>query len=327
MILYVKSHEDFRTTYKAFAQAWDVPVMASTHERGTIIIPLEGRKDFTGDFVFFDNRLHYVDESSPKDGNVELTVSDMANLFSRQMPYPDDPVTTSYGDFIMDIIERYFIICEDPDYAIPYITVSSMDTTPFEAPKLPDTKLFSLTDIIAEARKKGVLFNFFIDGKKLGIDISSPITVPHNIVFDDGHSKLETESFSRVKTAKITVLKATDNSGEYINTTYYLSSTGDISTTVPAKRAKGEWIYLQINKDDDPREKAAEEFKKNISSHKIEFYSDKTYYLWDTVNFVIDGELLTSSVTSIYLSSSNNRYLYKCGDLATTLTEKIQKNS
>ena len=327
MIMYVKSGKNFKTTYKAYTQAWDVPVMASTHERGTIIIPLEGRKDFTGDFVYFDNHLYFVDESSPKDGNVELTVSDMANLFSREVPYPNDPVTTSYGDFIMDIIERYFIVCDDPEYRISYIVVSSMDITPFEAPKLPDTKLFSLTNIIAEARKKGVLFNFYIYGNKLGIDISSPITVPHNIIFDDGHATLETESFSRVKTAKITVMKATDNAGEYVDTTYYLSATGDISTEVPAKRAKGDWIYLPINKDEDPKTKASEEFKKNISSHKIEFYSDKIYHLWDTVNFVIDGELLQSSIISAYLSSSNNKYLYKCGDLATTLTDKVQKIS
>lgn len=326
MIVYVKSRKDFKATYKAFAQAWDVPIMASTHERGTIIIPLEGRKDFTGDFVYFDNHLYLVDESSPKDGNVELTVSDMANLFSRQLIYPDDPVETSYGDFIMDIIERNFITCEDPAYEIPYIEVSSMDITPFEVPKIPDTKLFSLADIIAEARKKGVLFNFYLIGKKkLGIDISSPITKPHNIVFDDGHTTLDTETFSRVKTAKITVMKATDNSGVYENTTYYLSKSGNISETIPSERAEGDWIYLQISKDDDPREKASAEFKKNISSHKIEFYSDRLYYLWDTVNFVIDGELLQSSIISAYLSSSSNRYLYKCGDLATTLTEKVQK--
>ena len=327
MIMYVKDHKTFKTTYKAFAQAWDVPVMASTHERGTIIIPLEGRKDFSRDFVYFDGNLYLVDESSPKDGTVELTVSDMANLFSRQVPYPEEPVETSYGDFIMDIMDKHFIFCEDSAYELPYIQVTSTDTTPFETPKLSDTRLFSLTDIIAEARKKGVLFRFSIVDNKLDIDISSPVTIPHNIVFDDGHSTLDTETFSRVKTAKITVLKATDTSGVYENTTYYLAKNGDISETVPEERAEGDWVYLQIGKDDDAREKASEEFKKNISSHKIEFYSDKTYYLWDTVNFVIDGELLQSAVISAYLSSSSNRYLYKCGDLATTLTEKVQKIS
>lgn len=332
MLMYVKSQKDFKTSYKAFAQAWDVPVMASTHERGTIIIPLEGRKNFTGDFVCLDNHLYFIDESSPKDGNVELIVSDMSNLFSRKVIYPNNPVTTSYGDFIMDIIEDNFIFCPDSAYAIDYLEVSSMDTTPFEPPKLDDTRLFSLVDVIAAAREKGVLFTFYItkDSEtkldKLALDISSPITVPHNIVFDDGHTTLDTETFSRVKTAKITVMKATDTSGVYNTTTYYLSKSGNISTTVPAERAEGDWVYLTIGKNDNAQKKASEEFKKNISSHKIEFYSDKIYYLWDTVNFVIDGELLQSSVVSIYSSSDTNRYLYKCGDLATTLTEKVQKS-
>lgn len=331
MIVYMKSKKTFQTNYKAFAQGWDVPIMASTHERGTIIIPLEGKKDFTGDLIYFDDHLFMIDESSPKDGTVELTVSDMANLFSRRVKYPDDPQENSYGDFIEDVIDREFIHCTDDMYQITYLKVYNSDTTPFEVPKLSDTKLISLTDIIAEARKKGVLFNFYIgqegeDKNKLVLDISSPITVPHNIVFDDGHAYLDTETFSRVKTAKISVLKARGNNQEgFDETTWYLSKSGDISEIVPEDRAEGDWIYLELSADDDVREKVSEEFKKNISSHKIEFYSDRIYYLWDTVNFTIDGELLQSSVISAYLSSSNKRYLYKCGDLATTLTEKVQK--
>lgn len=334
MIVYMKSRKTFQTNYKAYAQGWDVPVMASTHERGTIIIPKRDKKDFTGDFVYFDKFLFMVDESSPKDGTIELTVSDMANLFSRQIVYPPDeeiaPYEVSYGDFIEHEIEQEFIGCTDPAYRIDYLIVHNADEeSTYERPNLTDTRLFSLTDVIAAARKKGVLFNFYIEDNKLVLDISSPITVPHNIVFDDGHTTLDNETFSRVKTAKVTVLKQVENTDTYTETTWYLKTDGDIVDTEPAleDRPEGDWVYLTIKSDEDPHDKAAEEFKNNISSHKIEFYSDRSYYLWDTVNFVIDGELLQSSIISAYLSSSNNRYLYKCGDLATTLTEKVQKIS
>lgn len=333
MLMYIKSRKDFRTTYKAYSQGWSVPVMASTNERGTVMIPLEGRKDFAGDILYFDGRLYLLDESSPKDGIVELTVSDMVNLFSRQVKYPANPVTTSYGDFITDIIETNFQICpEDDVYSIPYLRVTNSDMTEFEEPQIQSTGLFSLVDVIAKAKEKGVLFTWSIIKENgsdcLELDISSPITVPHNIVFDDGHTTLESETFSRSKTAKITTIWAQENADPKWDD-WYLSKSGEVcdSEHIPEDRADGDWIYLQVNKEDDPETKAKEEFKKNISSHKIEFYSDRTYYLWDTVRFTIDGELLESAIVSIALASDNKRYLYKCGDLATTLTEKVQKIS
>ena len=328
MILFIKDRKTFKTIAKAYPQGWEVPILASTHEKGTIIIPLEDRKNFSGDIVFFDNYLFLVDESAPNDGVIELTVSDLVNMFSREIFYPDSFEGTSYGDFIEQAIIDNFINCEDPEYRIDYLEINNIDITTFEPPaNIPDTRLFSLVDVITTAREKGVLFNFYIFGNKLILDISSPITVPHNIVFGDGHSVLETETFSRVKTSKITVLQETGTSGVYNSTTWYMSKSGDISDTVPEDRAEGDWIYIRIGQNDVPRDKASDEFKKNISSHKIEFYSDRSYYLWDTVNFTIDGELMTSSIISVILSSDNKRYLYKCGDLATTLTEKVQKIS
>lgn len=350
MIVYVKSHKDFRTTHKAFAQGWEVPVMASTLDRGTVMIPQEGRKDFSGDILYFDGHLFLIDESAPNDGTVDLTVSDLMNMFAREIIYPTDeeleewptPIY-SYGDFITFVIERYFIPGRssgnadepgDSQYEIPYIIVNNTDALiEFEPPKLNDTRVFKLTDIVATAKEKGVLFNFSIgtqgeERNKLVLDISSPITVPHNIVFDDGHTTLENETFSRTKVAKITSMHSTGTTGVYDESVWYLGKDGTVyETNPPQERAEGDWIFLSVNQEDDVAEKVAEKFKENISSHKIEFYSDRVYYLWDRVRFVIDGETLESSIISAQLSSDNKRYLYKCGDLATTLTEKVQKIS
>lgn len=328
MLAYVKSRKTFATTYKDIAQTWDVPIMASTHERGTITIPLGDRKDFAGDLVYFHDHIFMVEESSPNDGLIELTVSDPINLFSRELIYPEEFNGQSYGDFIEQVITDEFILCSDSAYAFDYLEVVNTDTTEFEAPKVNDTGLYSLVDVIAEARKKGVLFQFYIANKsKLVLDISSPTTVPHNIIFDDGPTSLENETFSRKKIAKITTLHSTEEQGVYDTATWYLSTSGEVSQDIPDSRADGDWIYLTVQQEDDPEEKAKEKFKENIQSHKIEFHSNRLYYLWDTVRFVIDGETLESAVIGIYLSSDDKRYLYKCGDLATTLTEKIQKSS
>lgn len=326
MNVFVKSRKDFSTTYMAVAQSWDVPFLSSTNETGTVSIPKGKRKDFSGDWLYLDGHLFLIDESSPEDGYIDLKVSDPANLFSRKLYYPDNPAST-YGAFIADAIEHDFINCEDSAYAISYLSILDEDDTTFEPPELTDTRLYSLVDIINKAREKGVILDFRILGKTLLIHIYTPAVTPHNVIFSDGHSALESETFSRVKNAKITVLKPTGTSGVYDTTTWYLSVSGEVSQTVPENRADGDWIYLQIEQEEDPETKAKEEFKKNISSHKIEFYSDREFNLWDTVKFKIDDEVLTSSIIAIKGSSDNNRHLYQCGDLATTLTEKVQKIS
>lgn len=333
MIAYVRSRKDFRTIHKAFAQGWNVSIMSSSDEQGTVIIPLGDRKDFTGDILYLDDHLFLIDESSPEDGMITLTTSDMVNLFARQIKYPsatelEEHNIFSYGDFVTYIIERDYIACADEKYEIPYIIVNNMDAVEFEEPKVDNAGIFKLTDVIATAREKGVLFQFGIDHNKLILDISSPISVPHNVKFDDGHAVLDNETFSRKKTAKISAMHATDTSGVYEESIWYLSAEGEIfQNEEPENRADGDWIYLTVQKDDDVETKVAEKFKENLSSHKIEFYSDRKYYLWDTLRFEIDGEMLESSVISVSLSSDNKRYLYKCGDLATTLTEKVQKLS
>jgi hypothetical protein len=325
LLAYFKNRKTFRTIGKATPQSWDVPLIASTSESGTISIPAENKKNYSGEWIYFANQLFLVDESTPKDGLVDLKVSDPAHLFDRQLIYPSNPEST-YGAFIASAIRREYINCSDAAYQIDYISVNNEDSTPFEEPKLDSANLYSLFDVISTAREKGVVLDFEIAGPtQLNIHIHTNVSPRHNIVFNDGHSELSDETFSRNKTAKITVLKATDTEGVYTTTTWYLSADGEISQTVPSERAEGNWEYLTISKDENARAKAKEKFSENIASHKIEFYSDRIYNLWDTVCFKIDGELTESRIVGIFISSDHIKYLYRCGDLATTLTEKVQK--
>lgn len=325
MLAYFKNRKTFRTIGKAAPQSWDVPLIASTSESGTITIPKADKKNYAGEWIYFADHLFLVDESTPKDGLVDLKVSDPAHLFDRQLIYPSNPEST-YGAFIASAIQREYINCSDPAYQINYISVSNDDSTPFEEPKLDSARLYSLFDVISTAREKGVVLDFEIAGPtQLRIHIHTNSSPAHNIIFNDGHSELNDETFSRAKTAKITVLQATDEDGVYTVTNWYLSADGTISQSIPAERSDGEWEYLTIGKEDSARVKAAEKFNENISSHKIEFYSDRVYNLWDTVRFKIDGELMVSKIVGIFISSDHIKYLYRCGDLATTLTEKVQK--
>lgn len=326
MLAYIKDFSTFKTTYMDTPQDWDVPIASSTMEEGTVTLPSRGRKDFSHDWIYLDEHIFLIDNSEPNGGVVNLTVSDPANMFSRQLFYPDEPAAT-YGEFIEQAIRENFILCEDPVYAVPYLDVKATDRTPFEEPKQDDSGLYSLIDVINAAREKGIAVDFKMAVNRLSVEIYTINSQPHNVVFYDGHAKLEQESYSRATVAKITTVQATATEGEFVIEDWYLDSDGVICDTVPAKRMEGDWKYITVGKDEDPLEKASEEFKNNLGSHKIEFYSDRDYHLWDTVKFQIDGEIFESRIVAKFLSSKNSRWLYTCGDLATTLTEKVQKLS
>lgn len=333
MYIFFKNRKDFKTISKSIPQFWDLPIYASTSESGSLTIRNEGRKDYSNDLVYILGHLFLIEESTPENGTISLKLNDPAMLFSRQLIYPDNPEST-FGAFIAARITDEFINCSDTAYRIPYLTVVNNDSTEFIAPELQDDKLYSLYDVICQARENGVIIDFLINGSQLKVHIYTNTNAPHNIFFSDGHAELSSESFSNVKVAKITVLKAVEQNSEeieeesgqeYESSDWYLSSTGEVSNTVPSSRAEGDWEYLTISSDEDPEEKAKAKFKENISSHKIEFYSDRKYQLWDTVKFKIDGELFESKIVAVFVSSKYSKYLYRCGDLPTTLTEKVQK--
>jgi len=322
--VYFKDQKTFKTTEKAIPQNWSIPLLASEYEVGSVTIPQINKKNYAGNWIYISDHLLIVDESTPQNGVVELKVSDPINIFSRDLVYPSNPAST-YGEFIKNAIDDNFVNCPDEEYRLSYILVTNEDATPFEEPDMSRTNIYSLIDIVNTGRKKGVVLDFSVDGSLLKIHIHTNSMPIHNVIFSDGHADLDTESFNRVKVAKISVMKATATDGQYDESTWYLSKTGEISETVPAERAEGTWVYLSLNKDDDVEQKVRDKFNENIDSHKIEFYSDRVYNLWDSIKVKVDGELLTTHIVGIYINSDNNRYLYKCGELATTLTDKVKK--
>ena len=89
-------------------------------------------------------------------------------------------------------------------------------------------------------------------------------------------------------------------------------------------RAEGKWEVLSLEETEDLEEKVQDIFSQNSNSHKIEWRSTKPYELYDTVVLRLDGGLMSSYVSYIGISSADQRYYYKSGELATTLTERLK---
>lgn len=113
---------------------------------------------------------------------------------------------------------------------------------------------------------------------------------------------------------------------EYVAHTFYLSVSGEITETAPTDRAEGKWAYVTCKADETPADKAAEVFAANANSYKIEFYSSRRYALYDRVRLRLHGAVFATRITGITLKNGDDRYLYRCGELATMIQQKVKKS-
>lgn len=338
MEAYIAKRADFHIRSKVDALSWTLPIASISEETGTMTIRYDSN-DYSGDWVYVLGHLFSIHTFAPDEagGTATITTADPASVFDRPLVWPDFPAST-YGEFIRQAILNDYVNCADEAYRIPYIDVDNSDSTPLVPPELSSPPLYSLSDVIWAARGKGVLVDFEIRNKRLRVSISTANqNGSKNVFFTDGHAKIESETYTREMVSKITVYKdSTDENNQtdetpptYEITTFYLKTDNSVVDTQPniSERVTGEWEIITCNNDEDPLTIAKERFAENIDSHKVEFYSDKPYDIWDNVSLRIKDRVFTSKITMVSKTSQSERTLYKCGDLATTLTEKVKASS
>lgn len=333
MKAYIKRSSDFKTVLMGTAESWSLPVASADGDTGQLALAEYAPAEHTGNWVYVLGQIYRIAQATPSNNQFTATLADPATAFDRQAIWPDAPETT-YGAFIKTALERDYLNCADAAYKVPYLQITNTDTTALAVPELDDTKLYKLSDIITTARAAGVRVEFGVSGDKLAINISTGTGTEHNILFTDGRAQLETESYSADTTAKVTVLQAQEKAEEadkdapteYVAHTFYLSADGEITETAPTDRAAGKWAYITCKADETPADKAAEVFAANANSYKIEFYSLRRYALYDRVRLRLHGAVFATRITGITLKSGDDRYLYRCGELATTIQQKVKKS-
>lgn len=333
MRAYIKRRGDFKTVMMGSAESWKIPIASAEGDTGQIVLGEYASAEHTGNWLYIMGRIYLISQATPSNNQFTATIADPATAFDRQVVWPSAPAGT-YGAFIKAALETDYLNCADAAYAVPYLQISNTDTTPLTTPELDDTKLYKLSDIIPSARRAGVKIDFSIDGEKLAIDISTAAGATHNVFFSDGRAQLETETYSTDNVAKVTVMQAQEKAEgadkdaptEYISYTYYLAADGSVSASVPSARAEGRWEYITCKADETPEDKAKELFAKNVNSYKIEFYSSRLYQLYDTVRLRLHGGAFITQITGITYNSGDDRYLYRCGELATTIQQKVKKS-
>lgn len=315
MTCFFKKLSDFSAYGQADVTDYNVPLGSSGGSTGYVTVVGELTQDYTRQWLLLDGHLFYIVDVAPRNGQTTITVGDALTAFGRTLVY-SEPVTTNLGTWIADLVTSEYINLSDTAYDMPYLSVTNAASVTF-AHVYPEDGLFTLENVMRDAQSKGVSISFTVGLSTLTMALANASTATTALVVGDGHTQLISETYAKTAIAKVTVISTLGYPHDY-----YLASDGTISTTVPLSRADGEWITVKQG-EDNLDNTAAAAFSQNIESHKIELYSDVSLGLFSNVAVRLADKLYTSKITYVGVMKKDNRFLYRCGDLATTLTEKV----
>ena len=335
MEAFVKSFSTYRTIKKAtvITSALTLDSLEADTTTVTVVGTGIGRSN-TGDWLLIDGMVYRISNVKPQGDRTLLTLLSPLDAFTRPLELQALPEDPYIGGFIMETMKSQWMQCEDPAYAMPYLTITNLDPTPFVAPDLDNSGCFKLADYCRLMRKTYRTAVRFSDaGSTLACVISKTPASARQVDFTDGRSQLQSVDYSSSGTAKLTVLcdvdtGQKDENGDPIlerqRSVWYLSEDGTASQAVPARRASGEWKTITVRKAEEIETKVAETFAKNKANHKLEFWSTRDLSVQDDCTFMVYGELLQSYISYKRKSSEDRRFYYKSGELATTATEKLK---
>ena len=335
MDAFVKSFGTYRTVKKAYVLATSLTIDSLERETSTVTVKGTdiGRSN-TGNWLIVDGNIYQIKAVKPQSDRTLLTLGSPLDAFSRPIELEEQPDGQSIGGFVANQLRAHWVECIDPAYAITYLDVSNYDTAKYIPPELDTKGCFALPDYCRLMRKSYRITVRFEDaGDRLRCTITKETPAKRQVSFADGHSQIQSVDYSAAGVAKITVIQdvntdETDSSGNTITerqrTTWYLAEDGSVSQSIPARRAQGTWTTISVGSDDDVEAKVVETFAKNKSNHKLEFWSDRDLAVHDDCTFLVYGELLQSYISYKRKSSTDKRFYYKSGELATTATEKLR---
>ena len=335
MEAFVKRFSDFRTVKKAAVLSHSLVVDALDYEKSTVVLSgTDVNRSDLGSWLILDGMVFYVADAKPDSGQVTLTLVSPLDAFQRPVEFFTQPNHQTVGGFIADQLTEHWKDCDDSAYAMPYLEVSDSDTTPFAQPELDSSGCYELHEYCRLMRKSyRTAVHFENGGSSLICKISSAPAARKNIPFNDGKSQLQKVTYSTAGLAKVTAIqdidtgeRTEDGDAVYIRerTTWYLSESGEISQLIPVDRATGQWGSVYVRSDEDVKAKVTEAFAKNKKSHKLEFYSTLDLDVQSECVFQVYGEILRSYISYKQKTTSDKRFYYKSGELATTASEILK---
>lgn len=335
MKAFFRSMQTFRGLGAADVLSYNLCLDSSDGQAGSLVAVGEFARALTGQWLIADGQLYLIDKATPQDGRTQFTLLEPTEAFARPLRYSAPSEGTTAGRFLANVIQSEFIEQADPVYAMPYLAVSSPGTVAWIEPSADADGIYSLPAFIRMLRQlSGLRLNWEVEVDSLHLSLAYGTVSARSIVFDNGHNQLSSAAYSKSGLAKITALQPqdsgqTDADGNPILVSqaidFYLSEAGEISREPPSRRAVGGWDMITVSATQDALEKVRQTFAKNKASHKVEFYSDRDMAVFDPCSIKLHGEVLVSYISYKGKSSTDTRFLYKSGELATTASEKLRR--
>lgn len=335
MDAFVKSFATYRTIKQAPVLSSSLIVDSLDDETSvaTVAGTTIARSD-TGNWLVVDGQIYYISKVKPQTDRTSLTLVSPLNAFDHPLELGMQQPEQTIGGFVSGCLNANWVNCDDPTYAMRYLVVYNRDISPYIAPELDSNGCFNLPEYCRLMRKSYRTVARFSDaGSALACTISTTPITARQVSFEDGKSQLQSVDYSASGTAKLTVLQDVDTGqkdaqGNKIlhrnRTNWYLAEDGTVTQSIPARRAPGKWATISVKESENVEAKVVEAFAKNKKNHKLEFWSTLDLAVQDDCTFFVYGELLRSYISYKQKISTDKRYYYKSGELATTATEKLR---
>ena len=309
-------------------------------------------QDDTKSWIIWNGRLFLVSDVSVNDDGCDAGISDPLKIFDRDVIYSGSELVsqTTTSGFVFTLITKEWIEQDDEEYRIPYMQIHNNLGITDPVLIRPQPVKDALDDSDSSSSEEVVIFNayeyfcmlrdaygiridMFVSGDILNVNIYQPEVRYRNVIFGDGDTILDSQSFGEADTvSKVTVVFAGSTPEKY---DFYLNDDGEMSAanTPPIPRVKGQWTIIEASADSEgtktnaeiAKEEAEREFGENSGGMKIEFRSSRLFDLGDVVTMRLNKKVVKGKISSIKKRSDDKRWQYIVGDLATSLTDKLKK--
>lgn len=335
MEVFIKNFSTYRTVGKATAIASALVLDALDKESSTVTVRgTEVNRSHIGFWLIAPEGVWLISNVKPESDRTIVTLASPLEAFDRPLELDAQTPQDTFGKFVAAVMTDGWINCPDPAYVMTYLDVSYSDSTPYTPPEADNSGFFRLPDYCRLMRKSyRCALRFFDSGNRLHCAIFTAPVQHRQVSFEDGRSQIKSVSYSSSGVAKITAIHDVDTGEKDENqepiyrrerSDWYLSESGEVTDSVPARRAAGTWSSVYVKGNGDVRAKVMETFAKNKANHKLEFYSLLDLDVQTDCTFMVYGELLRSYISYKRKSSDDKRFYYKSGELATTASEKLK---
>ena len=204
-MLFIKRFSDFVTVAALTPLSSSLCIDSAEQEGSTVTVVGNGvQRSLAGSWAVINGMIYTITTVTPQDGRTLLALAAPGEAFSRLLPYTA-PASGSGGAFAAAELTANYIAQPDKQYALPYLSVSNLDTSAFLPPETDGNGLYAISDYLRLLRRmRGIKPVFTFEEDTLTLTLTPVSKTAQAVPFNDGHSQLASVAYSDSGLAKIT---------------------------------------------------------------------------------------------------------------------------